>query len=225
MLSLRVIIPIVDRKRADVVLSGLEAQKNVWPDKVLIIDNTPDLERYTFKTDRFRVKTFKPLPVLGVNASWNWGLTFIGNCDFVSILNDDIMVRPRFVEYILVVFEQFPDCGVACPVTITDLQQFETYFTEAPSRYMSRREGWAFTGRKKAVFDKIPPIPEELETFCGDDWFWRGTYKLGYKWVKDGSNIIYHAVGASIRLRSKVRDRLKEEKRRFNTLVKTMEVK
>jgi hypothetical protein len=78
---------------------------------------------------------------------------------------------------------------------------------------MKRREGGVFTF-KRSVFDTIPPIPKQLKTYFGDDWYWFYTFAAGCRWYKDIGNKVHHAGGVTVtRLGQEVT--LREERQMF----------
>ena len=115
--------------------------------------------------------------------------------------------------------EKFWDCGVVCPETI-----YEENFPPEPEQFqveaMKSREGWAFTIRK-SVLKKIPAIPEQLKTFCGDDWFWVHTMRQGQVWLKMKGICIYHYIGVSVRERG-LRITMRKEQEECAKLLRIM---
>lgn len=193
------------------------ARNTLQPEQVIIIDNSLIPTPFNFD-GQLTCALIRPLEMLGVNASWNMGAELCEDCDAVSILNDDVVLRDDFFEKNARLFQEHEDCGVACPGTIHDLSLLSVAASKRTIVRMRKREGWAFTIRR-TLLDQIPPIPEELRTFCGDDWFWTWTHKKEFYWYKDTSNIVYHKVGASVRPLG-LNARIKQEKAVFLKLIK-----
>jgi hypothetical protein len=83
---------------------------------------------------------------------------------------------------------------------------------------MKKREGWAFSFQF-SLLKAIPPIPDDLITFCGDDWFWMHTHMKGFRWYKDTGNVVYHKVGAAVK-KLGVRYHLRRDKAAFEGAVR-----
>jgi len=220
-MRLDVIIPVVNTDLAERLLIEL-GQGSSLPSKVIIIDNTPNKD-FSYIGDRFDVQHLESSTGL-VNESWNIGIAE-STADVISILNDDIIINDHFIRRVKDGFDKHPKCSVICPKTLTknnpQWRKIMSVREEGPSRWtgMGKREGWAFSIRR-SFLDKIPSIPhDELTIFCGDDWYWYWSYELGYYWLKDLNNVVYHHVGASMTktLEDKKKYHLigKREKKRF----------
>lgn len=190
----QVVVPIINYNLIEDLLQSIAANTLI-PEKIVIVDNSK-IDPSLFNTHGLRIEVFKQSAPLSVNPSWNLGLSKITDCDFVSILNDDIILPNKFFENLVKVFKVKTDAGVVCPWTVINTEEFK--IKEGIDRVikMKRKEGWAWTIRKDLV-DDIPPIHSDLQLFYGDDWFWWHTHKRKKVWVKDLNTIIYHAVGAS----------------------------
>jgi len=191
----KVIIPVVNRELAVMLLDSIAAN-TVIPDHILIIDNSMNKTAFPIVAGLSVEIITSRGKRLGVNASWNLGICNVGDCDYVAILNDDVVLGKYFFEKNIHAFQTYPDCGVACPETVHRIDKIKE--TDGKVICMKKREGWAFSFRMD-VLKKIPPVPNQLTTFCGDDWFWIQTGMQGYRWYKDTGNIVYHKVGAAVR--------------------------
>jgi len=189
----QVVIPTININLLDCLLQSI-AGNTLIPNHVIIINNLPD--QSVVSTYGLSTTIITPRSPLSVNPSWNLGISQTTNCDFVSILNDDILLPNKFFENLAGVFKVKTDAGVVCPWTVINMKEFKTKKGVNNIIKMKRKEGWAWTIRKDLV-DEIPPIHSNLQLFYGDDWFWWHTYKRKRTWVKDLNTIIYHAVGAS----------------------------
>ncbi|MBW1998576.1 MAG: glycosyltransferase family 2 protein [Deltaproteobacteria bacterium] len=189
------VVPVVNRKMANRLFASID--DNLYgPEKVIVIDNTRGHKRLEMKASFSNVLMLKPSEPLPVNPSWEIGIRLSGDVNFVSILNDDVILGPGFFEWVACVFERYADAGAVCPHTLTPEN---SEIPEPGIHRMKRKEGWAFTMRK-ALLDQIPPIPEGCRYFFGDNWFWWFTYrKFNMLWYKDTGNVIWHEVGASVR--------------------------
>jgi hypothetical protein len=171
-------------------------QKNtVLPQRVILIDNT-GIHGYGPTSDKFQIDVYKSVSGR-VNESWNLGVSLVDiQADYVSILNDDVILNKWFFQRVLETFISRKDCGVACPVSVGSLEEMKK--GKRRIKKMGKREGFAFTF-KKVYLDAIAPIPiHRVETFHGDDWYWYWTNIRGQKWYKDLGNVIFHHVGSSV---------------------------
>lgn len=192
-----VIVPSILLENLDEMLFPSLENNSILPKRALVVDNSGNPFSYEPKTDAFPVEVIHYGSPLKVNASWNLGISKAGDCDYVSILNDDIIVGPEFFKKVHKTFEKYEVCAAVCPETYEDLEvALEKDCKESKGMQpLERRQGWAFTIKKKFL-DKAPPIPKELITYCGDDWlhFWSAR-KQGKVWCLDLGNVIYHAGG------------------------------
>lgn len=193
-----VIIPVTIRTDLARKLLKSIADNTLLPQKVVIVDNTA----HGFEPGSFPF----PITILqdglrhSCNESWNIGMSHVSwfkDCDFVTVLNDDLLLNPWFFEKIADVFfmgNGETPLGCVCPQVENEKYYLERNIQgEHKMVGMKKREGGAFT----LAYDLlaiIPPIPPELQVYYGDDWIWWWTYRAGRKcWIKDEANIIWHA--------------------------------
>jgi GT2 family glycosyltransferase len=199
--GVEVIIPVVMTDLADGLLNTI-ATNTIQPDNIIIIDNastpyTPVIDGYMGNLEIRRSGR-----LMGVSESWNLGKACLSHkAKYVSILNDDILLKPTFFEKninLLTALKQ--RAVVACPIATDKLEEFYDAPEMPNPAYirMIRREGFAFT-IPKSVFDSVPLIPLQFGTFFGDDWIWTFSKKGGKSWFKDLSNVVWHKKGASIK--------------------------
>jgi len=191
-----VIVPVASSEFAGPMLDSL-AGNTIRPSVVFVIDNTE--EGFSWQGN-LNVEIRRASKKLGVNSSWEFGkqLALGHKVDFISVLNDDLLLKPNFFSEILLLFDIYR-CGVAIPHTIFDKNEFLKWH-EDPSWSIFRvrkYEGWAWTIRA-SLYAKIPPIPPQLEIFYGDAWIWYHTLRLGYFWYKTSNTVVWHRVGASV---------------------------
>lgn len=194
------IIPTVNKKRAGELIDTIRGN-TVLPEKIIVIDNSGHPGPQKFRSGALNVEVIRNETNIGVNASWNQGIELAGDCDLVSILNDDILVRREFFERNVTVMKVVPACGVSCPRTTANIHRFDRDpGLMVDIMLITKREGWAWTIRKE-LLDAIPPIPyEEFPIFCGDDWYWYWTLEKGYQWYRDYNNVVYHRAGSTVNL-------------------------
>lgn len=212
-MTIGVIIPIVHEDYIHKLLDCIQ-RNSTQPSEIIIVDNS----RNTLKVAK-NITVIKPRTPMGVNASWNYGIQKLINHDLISVLNDDLLIEELFFEKLQRLSEAKLKVGVFCPETRRDMSVFSPPYPiySATCSPMNRREGWAWTIRS-SVARQIPPIPTQLKTWCGDDWYWTHCYRLGYPWMKMEKNICFHYVGQSCKLVDKRKD-LNPEKALFRSLL------
>lgn len=195
-MNINVVIPTVQIPLLEDVIDSME-RNTILPKRVIIINNS-ETEDYWTTSSLFQIDTYKSVKGR-VNESWNLGVSLVDiTCDYVSILNDDIILNRWFFQRVLETFDSKILCGVACPLSVNSMDDFGKGKAKRKIKKMEKREGFAFTIRKK-VLDAIAPIPSHrLETFHGDDWYWYWTNIRGQFWYQDLGNIIFHHVGSSV---------------------------
>ena len=213
--NIQIVVPVMDIGRFRKLAENICANSHK-PSLVVIVDNSKwNITDLPFDDYGIPYIVVVPPTPLATNAAWTLGISMLSECDYVSILNDDIEIHSHFFSCIIRNFKHTPDAGAICPCTIMNKEHIYTYldYGTVNTPKMKHKEGWAFTIRKN-LLDEIPPIPTELTMFFGDDWYWWHTYKRGFLWYKDSGVIIYHAVGASLRkIDKEERDDLRKAER------------
>lgn len=190
----------------------------VIPDSVTIIDNSENGLDLSYP-----VKMIRPDTKLGVNASWNLGIkkALEERADLISIFNDDLLIEKFFFEKLLDTVKRNKKMSVFCPRTLRKMRHYLQIANKdgyQPGGFldgdiMTKREGWAWT-MKSSVAVSIPPIPETIETFFGDDWYWHHCYMMNRPWYKMKNTWCYHFVGQTV-TRADVRKNLDDERETF----------
>lgn len=216
-LTFSIVIPVVQTDLAGELISQL-ARGTMAPKRIIVIDNSG--MGFDPKSKIPVTRVVGPSP-LGVNESWNMGISLSLGCgtDLIGIFNDDICIGRTMLENIEVAMRTYPDCGAACP-EIVPLEEVDESHVPVDVEGMDQREGWAFVFRQE-VLKKIPLIPNELEMFFGDDWLWEWTYRLGYYWMRVIGARIYHYGGKSVKQLG-VRSKLNREREIFNKLMEEL---
>ncbi len=207
-----VVIPVVNPDLANVLIKNME-ENTLLPERVVIINNSN--ESYMPRSTKFLIEIYFSKTGL-VNESINLGISETTDCDFVSILNDDIQIGFWFFKRIAKVFNEMRCCA-SLPHIIVDPKKLPLKDGPySPSR-MAKVQGCAMSFRKE-VINQIPEIPaHRIKTFHGDDWLWMWSIKqTRLRWFTDSGNPIYHMVGQSTlklgKRRQKKRERNEWEK-------------
>lgn len=214
-MKIGVIIPIVHDKFINGLLKCI-AGNSILPDKIIIIDNSQNHVRLV-KHD-LSIECYTPPTPFGVNASWNWGIAkLMSYVDLISVLNDDLLLEDLFFGKIIKCAENplYDNAGVFCPETVIHptLCMKALPLESVVISQMRKREGWAWTIRSNMA-RIIPPIPDELKTWCGDDWYWHQCQSRGHYWIKMLNNRCFHYVGQSNKIMDVHKD-IRREKQIF----------
>lgn len=219
-MDLMVAIPTMDIKAVIPLINSL-LRGTVSPNFIFVINNSKTIYPSNPFLNTLVSNSHKNI---GVNASWNLAIDLaINRRSHLMIINDDIKVKPYFFEQTMKVLnsKEYPKASLIIPSTCFDLKRWIAYPKEIPKAptiiNWSKREGWAFT-MKNIFLKSLPKIPEELFTFCGDDWIWKCASNIGQHCIMDTSNIIFHSVGRTLKKNPKLRSMLLNEKRIFNRL-------
>lgn len=220
-----VIMPVTQFDMASNLLKVLDSGR-VKPSWFLIFD---DSDTQDFEPP----KVSFPLEIVitdrtnwaGINAFWREGVSRVPeDIEFVSFLNDDVLVVPELFELVLEVFELNPKAGVVCPSRKEGQKNTSKPVLNGRSVVfgeMAKRDGAAFTFRKE-VLNQIPSLPSEFKVYFGDDWFFYWTYRLGYNWVRIGNCVIVHCGSLGAASRGLGKKYLSRERTMFLELIKTM---
>lgn len=206
-----VIIPVINNNYLPGLLGCIERNKTT-PDVILIVDNSKK-ESIVITTRLEQAIIYRPATPFGVNESWNYGIsTLQDQVDLITVLNDDLLIEDFFFEKLARTAEKHQEAGVLCPATVSSAEGMKDAFAVGTGAcsWMSKREGWAWTIRS-SVAALIPPIPDSLKTFCGDDWYWHHCHALGRPWLRMLDNFCFHYVGQSVKL-SGIKHTLRSEK-------------
>jgi len=215
-MKFQVIIPMVQQDLCNILLNCMKFQ-DVKPDRILIINNSGR----DFRLDNPMIEVFTPIQPLNVNPSWNLAIKMLAGSEYVSFLNDDIsFITKKFFEEIENGFHTYKKAGVVCPETINNEELHNHVCKKYRYSQMRKREGWAFTIRK-SILDNIPPIPDKLTTFCGDDWIWHHCHKAGYYWLKAHWLVLFHRTSSTVKPSGKMK-LLKTEKNIFQETIRRM---
>lgn len=192
-----VIVPVVNLDLLGELLKSIY-KNTLLPKKVILIDNSkkPMSEIFDYIPNNGIIFEVYYSQTGFVNESINLGITKLSEkCEYVSVLNDDIILGTRFFKRNAALFQE-ASCAVACPYTVDSLGEMGDL--QYNPKIMNRREGWAVTISKR-VLDKIPLFPSDrIAIFHWDDWIWFYVKEQKMFWWKDMGNVIYHAIGSSV---------------------------
>ena len=192
--KISVVIPVIKTEFLPVLLDKIK-DNTVRPDEILVVanDNQKEIKAICNKFRAMRVRCLMQDKNIGVNASWNLGLDTARN-DIVCFLNDDVAINNYFFDLLTETFRQSSQIGYVVPSTVLTTEAQIVEGADKPIfSHLQHREGWAFAIRK----NDIKPIPGELMTFFGDDWFYNQTVEMGLWPIKILNNRIYHNPGIS----------------------------
>ena len=146
--------------------------------EIIIIDNSGNKELSEDFPLQPKVKVYHQDINIYVNPSWNLGVKLASE-NFIGILNDDITIPEGiFSSLSSIPFEDIGIIGAAFP----QIQQVENparfTFSEASLLQYSTRS-WAFGIFMVMHKNNYIEIPEDMLVWCGDDYLFHQTAKLG----------------------------------------------
>lgn len=130
---------------------------------------------------------------LPVNQVWNW---FYKNHkeEILCFLNNDVLFYDNFISQTIEVFEKELYVGIVVHSTnhenYNNKKDFLEYTVVEPRKFM---QGWDFSIRRPL----FTLIPEELKTYCGDDFLFDNLYKKGFNLAYITSSPMIHFEGKS----------------------------
>jgi GT2 family glycosyltransferase len=126
-----------------------------------------------------------------VNSVWNWFYKTYTE-DILCFLNNDVLIYDNFISDVLHVFENEPNVGIAVHSTnhdsYTTKKDIPEYVVVEPKKYM---QGWDFSIRRSL----FTIIPEQLKTYCGDDFLFHNLYENGFDVAYITSSPMIHFEG------------------------------
>lgn len=195
-MKIEVILPVAQYDMA-LDLLGMIDRNTTVPSDVHIIDNTGLTHVWTVP-NKYQIR-FHHSTTGRLNESWEIGRAQLSpDTDYVTFLNDDIVIGKWFFRRVVETFEVDKSIGIVVPNSVPTPEAV----TELPVNYVQpphwKLEAAAFT-IKKSVLDKIPPLPwERITTFYGDNWMWAHTRDQGYYIMEDTGNCMHHYVGVTV---------------------------
>jgi GT2 family glycosyltransferase len=136
------------------------------------------------------IRSVKNIPV---NHVWNWFYETYQE-EIICFLNNDVLIYDNFISDVIHVFEKENKVGIVVHSTnhdgFTVRLDTPTYEIVPPKKYM---QGWDFSIRRE-LFTKIP---EQLKTYCGDDFIFHNLYEKGFDLAYITSSPMIHFEGQS----------------------------
>jgi hypothetical protein len=209
-----VVIPVVQIDLAKNLLLQM-SENTLIPEKVIIIDDTDS--GFEFPAGmKFPIAYFRTKERAKVNLSFNLGVRMVGDVDFVTISNDDVVIHKKFFEKTVKAFRDNEKFGAVCH---TQVKSIKRVGFDAQDKYVvsHEKEGFSTITLRKDVLDRIPNIPDKLVVFYGDDWYWNHIIKMGYLWGRIESSRFYHYESVSVKQRE-VRGAIGYDKKMFSRL-------
>lgn len=159
-------------KRVAALRSLLESvrRQTRYPDRILIVDGSPDNETRTMLATEtfFKLEYFKVEPhERGLTKQRNFGIARSGLADIIAFLDDDTILEPDYFAELLRVYETHPDAiGAGGYITNEVKWQKGSSNLQNPFCYdgWCREEGTRWTLRRKLRLDSTVP-PGYMPTF------------------------------------------------------------
>lgn len=203
-MRIAVIIPVVQVKHAHVLLIRM-ANNTIKPDQTIVIDNSEcgmcpsytmhaALNRFTYR--RQPPQQLDPfVPGLGTNEAWKLGFSLVHpSIDLVCVFNDDIIINTHFFEITLLAFAKAPkQVAMAVPTPVSKVEHIYHTKPSPDTKIITTRTrvGYAWC-ILKGVLDTIPPIPDVLKIWYGDNWIMAHVHRVNRTIMQMRANRIYH---------------------------------
>lgn len=128
-----------------------------------------------------------------LNHVWNWFYKTY-NDEILCFLNNDVIITDNFISDTVELFIKESKVGIVVHSTnhdnYTEKKPILEYTIVEPNLY---RQGWDFSIRRN-IFQLIP---EELKTYCGDDFLFYKLYEQKYDLAYVTSSPMIHFEGQS----------------------------
>lgn len=128
-----------------------------------------------------------------LNHVWNW-FYLNYNDDILCFLNNDVIITDNFISDVVDVFSKELNVGIVVHSTnhenYTEKKSEIEYSIVERGKYM---QGWDFSIRRSLY----TLIPEEIKTYCGDDFLYHHLYQNGYDMAITTSSPMIHFEGQS----------------------------
>jgi len=187
------------------------------PKEIFVIDDgsIEDIKSIIFEFKDLKIKYIRHNKTMGFNYVCNEGKK-LSTGDFISFLNDDIIINKYFFKKIRESFLVDWRIGIVCPSTVKNKKiVLETKDIPVVLSDMKKREGWAYTARR-SFLKRIQPIPSILRTYCGDDYIFYCAKRLTYYCKKMTNNYIFHYGGLTVGKTKECSGERKKEKIKWN---------
>jgi hypothetical protein len=150
--------------------------------------NTEDILNFFITKGVDVIKSGENIPV---NSVWNWFYKN-HNEDILCFLNNDVLIYDNFISDVVNVFDKEPNVGIVVHSTnhenFTEKKEITEYHIVEPRMFM---QGWDFSIRREVY----TPVPDELKTYCGDDFIFHKTYEKGFNLAYITSSPMIHFEG------------------------------
>lgn len=164
--------------------------------KIVIVDQNSSeegtQEMLNGLTDE-RIEIIRNNQNIPLNHVWNWFYINYDD-DILCFLNNDVIIPNNFISDTLEVFNKESNVGIVVHSTnhedYTKPKETTQYVIVEKGRYM---QGWDFS-IKRELFTLIP---EEIKTYCGDDFLYYHLYKQGFDMAFLTSSPMIHFEGQS----------------------------
>jgi GT2 family glycosyltransferase len=128
-----------------------------------------------------------------LNHVWNWFHQTYTD-EILCFLNNDVIITDNFISDTIEVFLKELNVGIVVHSTNHESYTVKKTSTEYTiverGRYM---QGWDYSIRRNL----FTTIPEQLKTYCGDDFIFHNLYKQGYDVAYVTSSPMIHFEGQS----------------------------
>lgn len=188
-----VVIPVMDSFEMTKNLFQQIVRNTVVPSEIFLIDNgsrSTDFSKFPKLFSKLNIQYIRFDENRGVNLAWNEGL-FRASNNYISILNNDLIITDYFFEKIISGYNQDATIGILVPTTVNRVQELFIDTSDSELINLEKREGWAFTIKKEIIVES-GMIPFPFKIYYGDDFLFSWAKKLGFRCKKIINDPIFH---------------------------------
>lgn len=215
-----VVIPTLNQNNYTDQLLFFISNNLVLPKEIILIDDGGNTEYKDLlkKYENLKIKFIKHDKTLGVNYSWNEGIS-LSKTPIISVINNDLVISNYFFKKIIESYNK-ENWGIVCPKTISRSKNVKlTNDDEVILEKMGKREGWCWTVRSEFI-KNIDPIPSFLRTYCGDDYIFLMSKIKKYPIFKMMNNYIFHYGSGTVSVTKECNGERIREKKLWNNFKK-----
>lgn len=189
--------------------------------EIILVDNGSDNDDYIKLKNAFpNIQVIRSEINLGFSGGNNLGIKYAleKDSDFILLLNNDTVVEPDFINYLLLVFEQEKNAGIVAP-QINYFDEPKKIWSDGGYISKIRASGFAYSAKfeensntnyvqkqfvsgccmliKREVFEKIGLFDDNFFLYLEDVDLCVRTVKSGYSIYVSHKSKIYHKVSNS----------------------------
>jgi hypothetical protein len=216
-------LPLIRKGQAKQVLLDLNNQ-TVKPDLLYIVDNSLNFE-YNPSDFDYSIIYGKRKSNTGVNPCWNlmWEKQF-SSYKYVGLIGDDYRLNKYCLVRMLTVLKNNPEvkvvtCHINRPCKILPPEPSGLGIKYSVCSVAKGHLGFCLFDREFLV-NNVPPIPEELNVYFGDNWIGEHIHRAGQEIYQLEDTTITHYHFEDIATPLKLKEVLRKERGYWKTFIR-----